>query len=119
MARATVEGSVLGPATQVTGRVSGDSALRIEGTLKGDVTVGGPCEIAEGATVDGNVQAEALDVGGSLVGDVTTKGPIYVRSGATVRGELRGARVAIEPGSRIAVRLECEFELDFGTPRRK
>lgn len=118
MARASLDGSVLGASTRVTGRVSGEGGLRVEGAIKGDVAVTGPVEVAEGASIDGNVEAESLDVAGSLLGDVSAKGPVLVRSGATVRGALRGSQVAIEPGSRVAVRLECEFELDLGSRRR-
>jgi cytoskeletal protein CcmA (bactofilin family) len=114
MARANSDLSVIGSSTKVTGRVSGDGGLRVEGAVKGDVAVNGPLEVAEGATIDGNVRAESLDLAGSLMGDVNAQGPVVVRSGAAVRGELKGSQVAIEPGSRVSVRLECEFELDLG-----
>ncbi len=114
MARASSDISVIGSSTKVTGRVSGDGGLRVEGAVKGDVAVNGPLEVAEGATIDGNVRAESLDLAGSLMGDVAAQGPVIVRSGAAVRGELKGSQVAIEPGSRVSVRLECEFELDLG-----
>lgn len=114
MARQSSEVSVLGPSTQVTGRVSGDGALRIEGSVRGDVQITGEVEIAPGASVEGNVAAASLEVSGSLVGDVTSRGPVAVRSGAVVRGELRGSQVTIEPGSRVAVRLATEFELELG-----
>ncbi len=114
MARANSDLSVIGSSTKVTGRVSGEGGLRVEGAVKGDVAVNGPLEVAEGATIDGNVRAESLDLAGSLMGDVSAQGPVVVRSGAAVRGELKGSQVAIEPGSRVSVRLECEFELDLG-----
>ena len=120
MSRHTSSLSVLGSATRVTGRISGDGALRIEGTVKGDVNVHGETEIAEGGRLDGNVQGDALDIGGTLFGDAKAEGAIAVRSGAQVRGELRGAEVSIEAGARVSVRLETEFELDFGAaPRRR
>ena len=114
MARGNSDLSVIGSSTKVTGRVSGDGALRVEGAVKGDVAVTGPLEVAEGATIDGNVRAESLDLAGALVGDVAAQGAVIVRSGAAARGELKGSQVAIEPGSRVSVRLECEFELDLG-----
>lgn len=113
------EASVLGPATRVTGRVSGEGGLRIEGGLKGDVSVSGPAEIAEGANVEGNVQADSLEIGGQLLGDAVTRGPIAVRAGAVVRGELRASEISIEPGSRVSVRLDTQVELDLGAARRR
>jgi cytoskeletal protein CcmA (bactofilin family) len=119
MVRHSSDGSVLGPSTRVVGRVSGEGALRIEGGLKGDVSISGPAEIAEGASVDGNVHAESLEISGSLVGDAVTQGPIAVRAGAVVRGELRASEISIEPGSRVSVRLDTQIELDLGAPRRR
>jgi cytoskeletal protein CcmA (bactofilin family) len=111
--------SVLGASTRVTGRINGDGALRIEGTVKGDVNVRGETEIAEGGSLEGNVQGTALDIGGNLLGDARAEGAIAVRASAQVRGELRGAQVSIEAGARVSVRLETDFELDFGAAQRR
>jgi len=119
MARLSTEGSVLGPSTRLTGRLSGEGGLRVEGAVKGDVSVSGPAEIAEGASVEGNLQAESLEVSGSLLGDAVTRGPIAVRAGAVVRGELRASEISIEPGSRVSVRLDTQLELDLGAARRR
>lgn len=115
MARLSSEVSVLGPSTQVTGRVSGEGGLRIEGNVRGDVQITGDAEIAPGASVEGNVAAASLDISGSLNGDVNARGPVVIRSGAVVRGDLRGSEVSIEPGSRVSVRLSTDFELDLAS----
>lgn len=119
MARNTSPDSVLGTATRLTGRIQGDGALRIEGAVRGDVAVSGWLEIADGASVEGDVSGETVDVGGTLVGDAAAQGGIAVRSGATVKGTLRGTQVSIEPGARVTVRLETEFDLGLGTPARR
>jgi cytoskeletal protein CcmA (bactofilin family) len=113
------DASVLGPGTRITGRVTGEGALRIEGGLKGDVSISGPAEIAEGGSVEGNVQAESLEIGGSLIGDAVTQGPIAVRASAVVRGDLRASEVSLEPGCRVSVRLDTQLELDLGAARRR
>jgi cytoskeletal protein CcmA (bactofilin family) len=88
--------------------------------VRGDVQLNGDAEIASGGSVEGNVQADAVDIAGSLQGDVNARGAIAIRSGAVVRGELKGSEVSIEPGSRISVRLETEIELDLGGgPKRR
>ena len=113
MVRHSTDISILGPSTRVTGRVSGEGALRVEGNVRGDVQVSGSTEIAEGGSVEGNVSAETLEVAGSLLGDAVVNGPVFIRAGAVVRGELRGSEISIEPGSRVSVRLDTDFELDF------
>lgn len=119
MARSSHEISVVGAGTRVTGRVSGSGALRIEGAVKGDVNVNGDTEIAEGGSLEGNLQGESLDIGGSLLGDARARSAIAIRAGAEVRGQLHGAEISIEAGARVSVQLETDFELDFGGAARR
>jgi cytoskeletal protein CcmA (bactofilin family) len=114
MPRHSTDASILGPATRVTGRVSGSGGLRVEGQVRGDITVSGDAEISDGGSVEGNVSASSLEVAGTLLGDAEVRGLVVIRSGANVRGELRGAEISIEPGSRVSVRLDTDFELDLG-----
>ena len=111
--------SVVGSGTRITGRISGHGALRIEGAVKGDVNVTGDTELGETGSVEGNLSGQSLDIAGSLLGDARASGAIAVRSSAKVRGELRGAEISIEAGARVSVRLETEFELDFGTAQKR
>jgi cytoskeletal protein CcmA (bactofilin family) len=110
--------SVLGPSTRLTGRVTGKGGLRVEGVVSGDVMIEGPAEVADGASVEGDLTAESLDLGGSVAGNVTTTGPVVVRAGARLRGEVKGAEVAIEPGARVSIRLDTPFELNLGSKKR-
>jgi cytoskeletal protein CcmA (bactofilin family) len=110
MASYSSEGSVIGPSTKVTGRVSGSGRLRIEGSIQGDVSITGPLELAEGASLDGNVSAESAEVGGTLTGDVTAEGSIAVRAGARLQGKLSGAAVSIEPGAAVSVVLDVDMD---------
>jgi cytoskeletal protein CcmA (bactofilin family) len=119
MARNDPRTSVVGRATRLTGRIEGEGSLRIDGGVRGGVAIDGQLEIADGGSVEGDVSGESIDVGGTLAGDATAQGVIAVRSGATVRGTLRGARVVIEPGSRVAVRIDTDFELDLPSGRRR
>lgn len=119
MSRTSSTESALGAGTRVIGRISGHGGLCIEGNVRGDVQVSGEAEIAAGAGVEGSIYAEVVEVAGSVMGDIHARGPIAVRSGALVHGELRGSEVSIEPGSRVSVRLDNEFELDLGAPNRR
>jgi cytoskeletal protein CcmA (bactofilin family) len=109
----STELSVLGPSTRVTGRINGKGGLRIEGNVKGDVTITGPAVLGDGATIEGNLTAESLDLGGNIEGNVTTEGGIVVRANARLRGEVKSAGVAIEPGAKVSVRLNTPFDIEF------
>ncbi len=109
--------SVLGRATRLVGNLQGAGALSIEGSVRGEVSVTGPLQITEGASVEGNVTAESLDVRGSLQGDVRSEGPIAIGAAARVRGSLSGTRISIDPGARVSVRMASDFELDLDSPK--
>jgi cytoskeletal protein CcmA (bactofilin family) len=109
----STELSVLGPTTRITGRITGKGGLRIDGKVKGDVSITGPCVLSEGASVEGDFAAESLDLGGDIEGNVTTEGGIVVRQNARLRGEVKSAGVAIEPGAKVSVRLNTPFEIEF------
>lgn len=85
----------------------------MEGKLVGNVGVSGPIEVAESASIQGEVSGETLDLSGSLIGNVTTTGAVVIRAGALLHGEVKGAEVAIEPGSRVSIRLDTPFELNI------
>jgi cytoskeletal protein CcmA (bactofilin family) len=119
MARHSSDFSVLGSSTRVTGRINGEGALRVDGSVRGDVSLAGRLELSEGATIEGNVEAEAVEITGTLLGDVSTSGALAIRAGAVVQGELRAAELSIEPGSRVTIRLAADFDLDFGQPQRR
>ena len=103
--------SVLGRGARVRGRVHGDGALRVEGTIEGDVQVSGELEIDEGGAVAGDVEAGALSIGGQLTGNASARGPITIRSTARVSGDMLGAEVVLEEGAAFEGRIEAEFEL--------
>lgn len=115
MAKMSTDASILGANTQVSGRVSGQGPLRVEGQINGEVSITGPMELAAGAVVDGDVSAQSLDIFGTLNGDAKCSGPIAVRADASVKGELVASSVSIEAGSNVDVQLDTEFTLDFGS----
>jgi cytoskeletal protein CcmA (bactofilin family) len=103
--------AVIGRATRVKGRISGDGDLLVEGSVEGDISVRGDVTIAEGARGSSNVEAQAVTIRGELEGDVRASGGVHIEAGARVRGDLRGDSIAIDEGAEYVGRLEADFEL--------
>lgn len=103
--------TVLGPSTVARGRISGPGALRVEGTVEGEIAIDGDLVVASGATVGAEVRAASVLVEGTIEGDVAASGPVHVRAGASVVGAIAGTSVAIDEGASIRGRIEAEFEL--------
>lgn len=111
MASRNSEGSVIGSVTEITGNVSGNGDLAVEGRISGSVSITGALSIAAAAEVSGPIRASALALDGKLSGDVETTGPISIGGGASYQGVLAGERVTIEAGAEVNAELATDFEL--------
>jgi len=89
----STEDTVIGKATRVRGRLSGDGHLVVDGSVEGDV------------------EASAVTVRGELQGDVRARGVVHLEAGAVVRGDLHGESVAIDEGASFDGHLDADFEL--------
>jgi cytoskeletal protein CcmA (bactofilin family) len=103
--------AVIGQATRVRGRVSGDGDVRLEGMIEGDIQLRGDLVIAEGGRATSNVDAHGVTVGGDLEGDIRAAGLVHLTSGARVRGNIQGESVAMDDGAEYSGRIMSEFEL--------
>jgi cytoskeletal protein CcmA (bactofilin family) len=103
--------AVIGRATRVRGRVSGDGDLVVDGTIEGDIAIRGDLTIGEGARAASGIEANAVTIRGEVEGDVQARGVVRIESGARVRGDVRGESFSLEEGAEFAGRLDAEFDL--------
>jgi len=111
-------GSTLGPSTRVRGRIQGEGDLRVEGQVEGEVDVTGDLVLEDGASIEGNVSAQAVTLGGRLVGDVNARGAVIVTASAKVQGNLGGTEVSLDEGASFVGRIEADFDLPEGLVAR-
>lgn len=104
--------AVIGAATRIRGRISGEGDLVIEGQVEGDIAVRGNLTIGESGSASSNVvDAQEVVIAGTLDGDVSARGPVRIAAGAKVKGDMKGESVALEEGAQFAGRLDCAFDL--------
>ena len=105
--------SVIGSVTEITGNVSGNGGLRVEGTVNGSVSVSGPLHVLSGASISGSVEAESLELGGALGGDIRVRGPVSIAADADYSGKIEAERVTIAEGSKVNAQLDTPFDLNL------
>ncbi len=95
--------SFIGNEVVITGNVSGQGDLHIDGTVEGDVT-GKFVILGSAGAIKGNLLAEKANVGGTVEGTVNA-GTLVIERSARVSGDLTYQTVSIENGAQVEGRL--------------
>ena len=91
--------TIIGPGIVVDGEITGDDPLVVEGQVKGRVAVAQSLTVAEGATVEANLEGSTVTIAGDFTGNVVAGERVEVKSGGKVLGDVRAPRVAIADGA--------------------
>lgn len=101
--------SRLGPSLRVTGEISGNEDLLIDGTMEGIVCLGErKLMIGPAAKVKADITAGEVVVRGNLKGNIFARGRIEVRNDGSVTGDLTTPQVFIEEGALFKGSIEIE-----------
>ncbi|HEU0114333.1 MAG TPA: polymer-forming cytoskeletal protein [Thermomicrobiales bacterium] len=88
------------------GTFRSDRDVRIEGDVKGSVICQGLLFIAQGATVNANVEAENVTVAGDLEGEVACRGRLQLLPSGRMRGKVSTGSLVINEGAYYEGQLE-------------
>ncbi|MEM1034916.1 MAG: polymer-forming cytoskeletal protein [Myxococcota bacterium] len=102
---------LLGRGLEIRGRVRGESDLRVEGTVAGDVEVTGALDLGAEGSVSGGIRAASATIAGRLEGDVDAEGPVVVTASGVLVGDVRASEVSLEEGGVLRGRIEADVEL--------
>src|SRR5438128_7127649 len=89
--------TIIGAGVTFTGDISSTSDIRIDGTIKGNVSCASRVLIGAEGVVEGNVDCRQADVMGKIKGDVTTKDLLYLRGKAFLEGDIYASKLQVEP----------------------
>ncbi|MGD0679260.1 MAG: polymer-forming cytoskeletal protein, partial [Polyangiaceae bacterium] len=101
MADRDITVTVIGRATRVRGRVTGESDLEVHGFVEGDIAIDGDVTIDAQGIVDGNVQGRRVKIRGAVKGDLAGEESVYLEEGARVVGDVRAPHVAVAEGALV------------------
>ena len=88
--------SIIGKDVVVEGNITAEDAIRIEGTLKGNVSSAGTMVISATGKVIGNVKGSNIMVAGTIEGDMDSDGRIEVASTGKITGNIRTKSLIID-----------------------
>lgn len=88
--------SIIGSDMVVDGDIRAKEAVRVEGSVTGDVETEGALIISASGRVKGNVKGSSIIIGGSLEGDLTSSGRTEVVSTGKVIGNIRTKSLVVD-----------------------
>jgi cytoskeletal protein CcmA (bactofilin family) len=82
-----------------TGDIDTKAGIRIDGSIKGNVSARGNVTIGSYGHVEGCITGKDITIAGSITGDVKSFGTLQMTSGGKVDGDLQARSILIEEGA--------------------
>lgn len=91
--------NIINAGTSIIGDITSIGDLRIDGTVKGNITVKTKLVLGASSKVDGNVNAANCDLQGIINGNLVIEDLLSVKSTAKINGDITSQKLVIESGA--------------------
>lgn len=91
--------TVIGKGARLEGNLISAASLRIEGSVKGQITAEGDVIVAGEADVAADIRATNITIGGKYNGNITASGTLELENGARVEGNVTCQSLIINRGA--------------------
>ena len=89
----------IGEGTRITGDMSVEHDLRIEGSIKGAVSVGGTLVLSITGSIEGDVVSRSAALAGRVVGNVHVQEKLLLEEKSVLRGDLHARELVVQEGA--------------------
>ena len=96
--------TVLGAGIVLTGDIKGDSVIRIDGKVEGNVSLKQGTVLGEKAQINGNLNSDYVVIYGQVTGNITCK-ELLMRKSGIINGDIQTESIEIEMGGRYNGKL--------------
>lgn len=93
---------LIGEKTTVTGNLETESAVKIDGTIFGNIISSKEVILSESASVQGDITAGSLIIAGKLNGNVVVSDQLVIKSTGSLEGNAETGSLVIEEGGRFS-----------------
>ena len=91
--------NLIGNGTTITGDIKSNGDLRIDGTLKGNLSISGKLVVGSSGNIEGNVICQNADISGEIHGKVTVSELLSLKASAKLLGDIVTGKISIEPNA--------------------
>ena len=87
--------------TDITGDIKSNGDIRIDGTLKGNLSTKGKLVIGPTGKINGEIICKNSEVSGVIEGKITVSQLLNLKASSKIFGDIVTSKLAIEPGARF------------------
>lgn len=91
--------TVIGADILFKGDIKGESIIRIDGSVEGNLSLTKGIVVGEKAKINGNLKSDRIIIYGSIFGDINCK-ELNIKSSGVVNGNIQADNIEIEMGGR-------------------
>jgi cytoskeletal protein CcmA (bactofilin family) len=91
--------NLIGAGTIIEGDVTTNGDIRIDGSLKGSITVKGKLVIGVAGSIDGEAICQNADISGTVKGKISVSELLSLKASAKLTGDIITNKIAVEPGA--------------------
>jgi cytoskeletal protein CcmA (bactofilin family) len=102
--------TIIGLNSELNGDLSTDGFTRVDGNVRGNLTVAGRVVIGEAARMRGNVSGTVVTIGGVVRGNVLASERLIILSGALILGDIITRRIQADEGCLVHGRVRVAPE---------
>ena len=87
--------------TSINGNIDATRDIRIDGFVKGKITVKGKVVIGPTGKVEGDITCQTIDVSGRVEGNILVSELISLKSSSMILGNINTVKISVEPGAKF------------------
>jgi cytoskeletal protein CcmA (bactofilin family) len=91
--------NLIGTGTMIEGNIVSNGDIRIDGSLKGNLSTKGKVIVGDTGKISGEVICKNFEVEGSVDGKVMVTELLSLRAKSKILGDISTSKLAIEPGA--------------------
>lgn len=91
--------NLIGNGTTITGDIKSNGDVRIDGTLKGNLSISGKLVVGSSGNIEGNIICQNADISGEIHGKVTVSELLSLKASAKLLGDIVTGKISIEPNA--------------------
>jgi cytoskeletal protein CcmA (bactofilin family) len=90
--------SILGPGSSINGDIESGGFIRIDGSIRGNLSARGRVVVGEKARMQGNISGTTVTIGGVVYGNILASERISILDTALVLGDIITRRIQADEG---------------------